>query len=112
MLRVAVEHPHEAPEQVSNGCGHFLDTCALAGSGLVHVWFFMLYSFVAFELRRYSGILNGIDIVLWDPATDPALPVGFTGGITCFVFSCQAWNYGVGCKIIPYSIPSMDVQKC
>jgi starch synthase len=37
-----------------------------------------LDGFLRWEIRRLVGIVNGIDIAAWDPATDPALPAHYT----------------------------------
>lgn len=38
-----------------------------------------LEGLIASRGARVSGIVNGIDTVIWNPATDPALPARFTG---------------------------------
>ena len=37
-----------------------------------------LDGFLRWEVKRLVGIVNGIDTVAWDPATDPALPFRFS----------------------------------
>ncbi len=37
-------------------------------------------------LCRYSGVLNGIDTVMWDPAKDPYLPFNFDGESLVLLF--------------------------
>ncbi len=37
-----------------------------------------LHGFLASDVDRIVGIVNGIDTASWDPATDPALPARFT----------------------------------
>lgn len=37
-----------------------------------------LDAFLRFDVKRLTGIVNGIDAKAWDPATDPALPAPFS----------------------------------
>ena len=37
-----------------------------------------LDGFLRWEVRRIAGIVNGIDVVAWNPATDPALPARYS----------------------------------
>src|SRR3569623_2870943 len=37
-----------------------------------------LDAFLRWDVKRLSGIVNGIDTTAWDPATDPALPAQFS----------------------------------
>ena len=37
-----------------------------------------LDGFLRWDVKRLVGIVNGIDTLAWDPATDPALPLRFT----------------------------------
>jgi starch synthase len=37
-----------------------------------------LDGFLRWKVKRLVGIVNGIDVAAWDPATDPALPASYT----------------------------------
>ncbi len=52
------------------------------GFGLDHV--------LRYRAADLAGILNGIDTVLWNPATDPALPANFTGTDLAGKAKCKA----------------------
>jgi starch synthase len=49
-----------------------------------------LHGFLANDVRRLVGIVNGIDAGEWDPARDPALPAGFAAGKTAGKAACRA----------------------
>ena len=52
------------------------------GFGLDHV--------LRFRAPDLIGILNGVDTVLWDPATDPALPANYTAADLSGKATCKA----------------------
>ncbi len=39
-----------------------------------------LHGFLAHDVRRLTGIINGIDVAAWDPTNDPAIPASFRPG--------------------------------
>jgi starch synthase len=49
-----------------------------------------LDSFLQHTARRLTGILNGIDIADWDPATDPSLPTHYDSADLSGKRSCRA----------------------
>jgi len=90
-----------------------------------------LHGFLAAQGDRFSGILNGLDPSMWDPGTDPALPVSFTahdqagragcraallaemglpdaGGLLLGVVSRLVWNKGL--DIVVDALERSDAQ--
>jgi starch synthase len=49
-----------------------------------------LDGFLQWDVRRLVGIVNGIDAVAWDPATDPALPAPFSVASPAGKAQCRA----------------------
>lgn len=49
-----------------------------------------LDGFLAHDVRRLTGIVNGIDAVAWDPRTDPALPAHFSHDDLAGKAACRA----------------------
>ena len=50
----------------------------------------VLDGFLREDVARLVGIVNGIDTVAWDPATDPALPARFRAGSLAGKASCRS----------------------
>lgn len=64
---------------------------------------------------RYVGILNGIDLSLWDPATDPAIParysvVDLSGKATCRADLCARHGLGADGPVFGV-VGRLDPQK-
>ncbi|MBA3540516.1 MAG: glycogen synthase GlgA [Deltaproteobacteria bacterium] len=49
-----------------------------------------LDGFLRWDIKRLVGIVNGIDIHAWDPATDPALPANFSINAIAGKARCRA----------------------
>ncbi|CAN5276726.1 glycogen synthase GlgA [soil metagenome] len=49
-----------------------------------------LDGFLRWDVRRVVGIVNGIDVRSWDPATDPALPAPFDAANLAGKATCRA----------------------
>ncbi len=49
-----------------------------------------LDGFLHHDVARVAGIVNGIDVAAWDPATDPALPAHFTIASPAGKAACRA----------------------
>ncbi len=49
-----------------------------------------LDGFLRWDVRRLVGIVNGIDVRAWDPATDPALPAPFSATNLAGKATCRA----------------------
>ena len=49
-----------------------------------------LDGFLAHDIQRLVGIVNGIDVAAWNPATDAALPAQFTGDALAGKATCRA----------------------
>jgi starch synthase len=49
-----------------------------------------LDGFLRWDVHRLVGIVNGIDVHAWDPATDPALPARFSVGGLAGKAACRA----------------------
>jgi starch synthase len=49
-----------------------------------------LDGFLRWNVKRLVGIVNGIDAVAWDPATDPALPARYSQADLAGKASCRA----------------------
>lgn len=58
-----------------------------------------LDGFLRWEIKRLVGIVNGIDVAKWDPATDPALPASYSrdslaGKARCRIDLLREMNLG------------------
>src|SRR5690606_13155711 len=49
-----------------------------------------LDGFLRWDVRRLAGIVNGIDVAAWNPATDPALPARFSAADLAGKRACRA----------------------
>jgi starch synthase len=49
-----------------------------------------LDGFLRWDVRRIVGIVNGIDVAAWDPATDPALPARYSPSDLAGKRACRA----------------------
>jgi starch synthase len=49
-----------------------------------------LDGFLRWDVRRLVGIVNGIDVKVWDPATDPVLPANYSAAVLAGKAECRA----------------------